>query len=123
MSFKENFEREENEKLTYDDTAFYYFAFATLFFALVPCTYYLVMKPMLVGEKIINLSIKNCQCQMCLRRMKARQAVHRFSYLNKWLVGKILVISFCWLLCFQSYVIVKDLQEIKGFVPHEILDI
>ena len=62
MSFKDNFQREEKKGLQYDDTAFYYYSFATLIFTLVPATYHWFIKPMLVGEKIINLSIKNCQC-------------------------------------------------------------
>ena len=62
MSFKENFQREEKKGLQYDDTAFQYYTFATLLVILVPFTYHLVIKPILVGEKIINLAIKNCQC-------------------------------------------------------------
>ena len=55
--------------------------------------------------------------------MERRQAVHKFTYLNRWLVVKIVVILFGWFLCFQSFLIVKDLDEIKGFVPHEILGV
>ena len=62
MSFKENFERKESDKLNFDDSAFYYYMFGFLFFLLLPLTYLLVIKPMLFGEMIIKTSIKNCQC-------------------------------------------------------------
>lgn len=72
MGFQENFQREESEKLKYDSTAFYYFAVAILVVALIPATFFLVIKPMTVGEMIINTSIKNCQCDLCVKRMKKR---------------------------------------------------
>ena len=122
-SFGENFSRQENEQLKYDDTAFYYFAVAMLTILLVPATHWLVVKPMLSGEMIINTSIKNCQCQGCKKRMAKRQAIYRFAFLNKWLVLKALLIGFLWFLCYCCYDKVKDLEEIKGFVPHEILGI
>ena len=73
MGFQENFQREESEKLKYDSTAFYYFALAILVVALIPATFYLVIRPMTVGEMIIKTtSIKNCQCKLCVERMKKR---------------------------------------------------
>ena len=39
------------------------------------------------------------------------------------LVLKMIVILIGWFLCFQSFLIVKDITEIKGFVPHEILGV
>jgi DnaJ-class molecular chaperone len=38
-------------------------------------------------------------------------------------VLKTVLISLGWLLCYQCYLAVKDIEEIKGFVPHEILGI
>ena len=71
-NFKENFRRDEDENLKYDDNAFYYFSFAILAFFLVPLTYFLVIKPMFLGEKIIKTSIKNCKCELCIDRMNKR---------------------------------------------------
>lgn len=59
-NFKENFERGEKEKLDYDDSAFYYFSLAILLVILIPCTWIMLIKPVLYGEIAINYSIKNC---------------------------------------------------------------
>jgi hypothetical protein len=73
MGFEENFQREEAEKLKYDTIAFFYFAFSMLVVILTPATFFLVIKPMTVGEMIIKTtSIKNCQCKLCVERMKKR---------------------------------------------------
>lgn len=58
--FKENFERGEKENLDYDDSAFYYFGLALLLIALIPATWYMVIKPVIYGEISINYSYKNC---------------------------------------------------------------
>ena len=71
-NFKENFRRDEEENLKYDDNAFFYFSFSILAFSLVPLTYFLVIAPMLRGEKIIKTSIKNCKCDICMDRMNKR---------------------------------------------------
>ena len=55
--------------------------------------------------------------------MKKRQAIYRFAYLNKWLVAKIVVVVLGWIMAYKCYDAVKDIEEIKGFVPHEILGI
>jgi len=38
-------------------------------------------------------------------------------------VFKFLIISGFWMLCFASYLQVKDLEPLKGFVPHELLGV
>mmetsp|Transcript_11126 Transcript_11126/g.18671 ORF Transcript_11126/g.18671 Transcript_11126/m.18671 type:complete len:133 (+) Transcript_11126:231-629(+) len=55
--------------------------------------------------------------------MRKRQQIYRFAFLNQSLVLKIVLIAFSWYLCYKSYDIVKDIEEIKGFIPHEILNI
>lgn len=60
-TFQENFKRDEQEKLTFDDTAFYFFSFAMLFVLLAPATIYLLIKPIFFGDLVIKeKSIKNC---------------------------------------------------------------
>ena len=61
-SFKDNFTREEEEMLDYDDSAFYYFFIAILTCALFPYTLYLISQ-MFKGEKSIDMSGKNCTCK------------------------------------------------------------
>ena len=59
--FQENFARQEDEQLNYDDIAFFYFSFSLLFVILIPVTLYLVFEPIFQGDMVIKeKSIKNC---------------------------------------------------------------
>jgi len=51
-NFKDNFHREEEEQLDYDDSAFYYFFISIMSVVLIPYTLYL-FKTIVFGEKII----------------------------------------------------------------------
>jgi len=73
--FKENFFREEEEKLDYDDSAFYYFSFAILTIFLVPYTLY-ALSQMLYGEKKGTLRGKNCQCSHCKSVLEERKVYY-----------------------------------------------
>ena len=107
-NFKDNFGRDEDENLQYDDNAFYYFSFSILAFSLVPLTYLLVIKPILFGERVIKTSIKNCQCDICKERMKSRQAIYKWAFIDKWMIIKVVSISIGWFLCLSCYNVVKD---------------
>lgn len=74
MSFKENFERQEDENLNYDDVAFHYFFFAILVVLLVPLTYFLVIRPAVRGGAYVIMTpgLKTCQCRQCTERMGKR---------------------------------------------------
>lgn len=122
-TFKENFGRSEDENLNYDDTAFYYFSFGILGFAMVPLTYLLVIRPMYDGEKVIKTSIMNCQCETCADRMRKRQALYRFAFFNKAFLAKVIAVAIGWMLCLHCYSVVKDVEPLAGFVPHEILGV
>ena len=58
-NFQDNFHREEEQNLDYDDSAFYYFFISILTVMLVPFTWH-ILKTMVTGETKINLSGKNC---------------------------------------------------------------
>lgn len=60
-SFKDNFHREEEKLLDYDDSAFYYFFISILTVILVPVTYGII-KTMITGEVKLDLAAttKNC---------------------------------------------------------------
>jgi len=49
-SFQENFKKDEGEKLSYDDAAFYYYLFAVSTLALVPLSIYILIEPLYYGE-------------------------------------------------------------------------
>ncbi len=59
--WKENFFRNEEDMLDYDDSAFYYFSIALLSVILVPVTLYFSCS-ICFGEKKIGLDGKNCDC-------------------------------------------------------------
>jgi hypothetical protein len=63
-NFQDNFFREEEQLLDYDDSAFYYFFISILSVTLIPYTLYL-LKQMITGEKTIELTGKNCECSWC----------------------------------------------------------
>lgn len=58
-NFKENFARDEEKMLDYDDSAFYYFFISLLTVFLVPFTFHII-KTMLLGEKRIEMKGVNC---------------------------------------------------------------
>ncbi len=70
-NFKQNFFRDEEQKLDYDDSAFYYFFIAILTVGLVPYSLYL-LKSMLFGEKKVELTGKNCNCKKCKDTIQER---------------------------------------------------
>ena len=48
---------------------------------------------------------------------------YRFAYLNKWFVLRTIGVIFMWYFAYQSFNIVKDIEELETFVPHEILGV
>lgn len=124
-SFHENFQRQENEKLEHDDNAFNYFTIAFLATCLVPMTYFFILRPMLMGEMVIqnDWSIKNCQCKICQKRISVRNQVYRFAFINHWFLVRMAIIAALWVVAGKAYMQVKDLEPLKGFVPHELLGV
>jgi hypothetical protein len=53
-SFQDNFHREEEKLLDYDDSAFYYFFISVLTIVVVPLTFH-ILKTIIFGEKVIVL--------------------------------------------------------------------
>jgi hypothetical protein len=92
-SFKENFERGDREKLDYDDSAFYYFSMSMLLVVLIPATWYMILKPVMFGETSINYSLKNCNCKICIDRLKKRQVLYSYTWATKWFLLRILVLA------------------------------
>jgi len=58
-NFKENFFRDEEQQLDYDDSAFYYFFIAILTVGILPYTYHII-KTMIMGEMKIEINNNNC---------------------------------------------------------------
>jgi len=55
--------------------------------------------------------------------MNERKALYRFSFVNKWFVVKFFVIFSLWCTLINSWIAVKDLEPLKGFIPYEILGV
>jgi len=55
--------------------------------------------------------------------MEHRQSIHRFAFINKWFIVKLAILSLFWSFCIYSYIQVKDLEPLRGFVPYEILGV
>ena len=89
----------------------------------VPMTWYLIIKPVLFGEMQINRKLKNCQCAHCNERMAKRSAKYRFSWLNAGFIFKLLFVAAMWVLLYMCYDYVKDIKQLKTFIPNEILGV
>jgi translocation protein SEC63 len=123
MTFKENFERGDKDELDYDDSAFYYFGLSMLFVVLVPLTWLLIIKPVLFGEYSINYSLLNCGCNICLDKIRIRSAKYRYTWLNWSFVIKLAILGVMWWWLYECFIVVKDIEPLKTFIPHELLGV
>lgn len=55
--------------------------------------------------------------------MIARKALYRWAFITKAYITKVLILSIFWYMCLESYLRVKDVEPLQGFVPNEILGI
>ena len=95
-----------------------------MFTALIPSTYYYIIRPLLFGEVAIDRDdFQNCQCKICKKRLKDRKAVHRWDFYNQGFIVKLFIIAFGWLLLFKCWILVKDLEPLEGFNPHKLLGV
>jgi preprotein translocase subunit Sec63 len=55
--------------------------------------------------------------------MNKRKQIYRFAEFNIYYLTKLIIIMMVWYLCWLSYDKIKNVEMLKGFVPHEILQI
>ena len=55
--------------------------------------------------------------------MTERAAVYRYQFLNGWYISKVVVILALWIMAYQCFDVVKDIEPLKTFVPNEILGV
>lgn len=60
---------------------------------------------------------------MCKDRLSQRATHYRFTWLNKWFMLKLAILSIGWYMCVGCMVIVSSIEPLKTFIPHEILGI
>jgi preprotein translocase subunit Sec63 len=121
-SFQDNFHREEEEHLDYDDSAFYYFFVAILTTLLVPYTLYLLSQ-MIFGEKSLDLNGQNCKCTRCQGLLKKRQAAYRISWLRSGFFLKVAAAMFFWYIWYVTQDQISKFKPLKSFDPYEILGV
>jgi preprotein translocase subunit Sec63 len=55
--------------------------------------------------------------------LKKRAELYKFSWLNKWFVLKLVILSFFWYLCYECFQVVKNIEPLKTFIPNELLGV
>lgn len=55
--------------------------------------------------------------------MQKRSQVYQYSWLNKWFLIKLVIISIGWIMCYGCFDAVRDIEPLKNFVPHELLGV
>lgn len=56
-------------------------------------------------------------------KIKARAAKYRYSWLNSSFVVKLVILGILWWWLYECFAVVKDLEPLKTFVPHELLGV
>ena len=55
--------------------------------------------------------------------MDKRAKLYRFSWLNKWFIINCIVLSLFWYMTYICYDVIKDIEPLKTFIPHELLGV
>jgi len=55
--------------------------------------------------------------------LKKRAELYKYSWLNKWFVLKLVILSFLWYLCYECFQVVKNIEPLKTFIPNELLGV
>ena len=122
-SFQDNFHRDEEKLLDYDDSAFYYFFVSVLTVVLVPLTFGII-KTVLFGEKkILETTNKNCDCSRCQEVIKKREQVHKKTWMRPGFYFKIAFTVCLWGVWALTADQISKIEPLKSFDPFQILGI
>jgi len=55
--------------------------------------------------------------------MRARSAKYRYTWLNWGFAIKLLILAVLWYWLYECFMVVKDLEPLKTFIPHELLGV
>lgn len=100
-NFQDNFHREEEKLLDYDDSAFYYFFISILTVGLIPLTFHL-LKTMIMGEKKFDVVGINCECSKCVTTVKQRKNAYKRTWLKTSFYFKVALAVVMWGLWYLS---------------------
>ena len=121
-NFKDNFHREEEEHLDYDDSAFYYFFIAILTVFLIPFTLH-ILKTMVFGESTLSLVGRNCECSICKQKLDKRKKIHRKSWIRFGFFFKVAICGSLWFVWYLTANEVSQIKPMKSFDPFQILGV
>lgn len=121
-NFQDNFHREEEEKLDYDDSAFYYFFISILTVILVPWSL-MLLKTMVFGENKIDLKGKNCECSVCKERISKRKKAYSHTWVRGGFFLKVAFVIFLWWLWYLTADQISQIKPLKSFDPYQILGV
>lgn len=89
---------------------------------MVPFTFH-ILKTVVFGENIIQLSGKNCDCKVCKERLVTRQKYFRFSWIRFGFFFKVAMAVFFWYLWYLTANEIGNIKPLKSFDPYQILGI
>jgi translocation protein SEC63 len=116
-NFKENFFRDEEQQLDYDDSAFYYFFISILTLTVIPYSLYL-LRQMICGEKRIDTLGKNCECTKCKQILKNRKSFYRKTWMRFGFFFKLFFCAFLWYIWYLTAVEISMIEPLKSFDPY-----
>lgn len=121
-SFQDNFHRDEEKLLDYDDSAFYYFFVSVLTVILLPLSYN-ILKTMVVGEQKLDLSNKNCECGRCLELIRKKERVYAKTWRRPGFYAKVGLCLALWGVWYLTAVQISKIEPLKSFDPFQILGV
>lgn len=116
-NFQDNFHREEEKLLDYDDSAFYYFFISILTVFLIPFTYH-ILKTIVFGEKKFDYNNKNCQCNHCKEVLARRLKIYRKTWLRPGFFFKVAIAALFWFLWYLTADQISKIKPLKSFDPY-----
>ena len=121
-NFQDNFHREEEQSLDYDDSAFFYFFIAILTCILIPFTYRVITQ-MIFGESTSHLKGLNCECSRCQEIMSIKKKELKKSWIRLGFFIKIAVLASLWVLWYWTADQITKIKPLKSFDPFQILGV
>lgn len=121
-NFQDNFHREEEKLLDYDDSAFYYFFISILTVIIIPFSLH-ILKKMIFGEKKFDVVGLNCECQKCKTTLKTRQAAYKNTWIKPSFFFKVFVLVVLCILWGLTADQISKIEPLKSFDPYQILGV
>jgi translocation protein SEC63 len=76
-----------------------------------------------LGEKKIDLTGKNCECSRCKDTIKKRQKAYKNSWVKPSFFLKLATAMFFWFLWYLTADQISNIKPMKSFDPYQILGV